>query len=87
MYYSLIENYISTMNKDDVNNFALKNDIHLSEKELDYLYNFIKNNYSTLLKNPNEFNIDNYNQYFEEDNFIKIKKVFQEYFSKYHKFL
>lgn len=85
--YKLIENYIINMTKEDINNFAIKNDIILNNIELDFIYKYIKNNYQYLLNDPDSFNIDSYEKYFQKDNFIKIKKVFIEYFSKYRKFL
>ena len=75
------------MTKDDVNNFALSKNINLSESELDYTYEFIKKNYATMLQNPKLFNIERYRGNFSEENFSKIKKVFQEYFKKYGSYL
>ena len=34
--YNIIERYISRLTKDDINNFALSKDIHLSDQELDF---------------------------------------------------
>ena len=45
----LISEYVNRMQKHDVNNFALKQGITLDNEELDIIYNYIKNNYKTLI--------------------------------------
>ena len=39
----LISEYVNRMQKQDVNNFALKQGITLDNEELDIIYNYIKN--------------------------------------------
>ena len=85
--FNLIEKYILKLTKDDINNFALKKNISLNEDELGFIYTFIKKNYKDILKNPSLFDINLYQNKFQGNNFNKIKKVYIEYFSKYHKFL
>lgn len=45
----LIEEYVNRMQKQDVNDFALKQGIILDKEELDIIYNYIKTNYKTIL--------------------------------------
>ena len=45
----LISEYVNRMQKQDVNNFAIKQGITLDNEELDIIYNNIKNNYKTLI--------------------------------------
>ncbi len=78
---NLIEGYINTISKDDINNFALKNNIKLTAKELDFTYNFIKNNYQEVLKNKENFDFDKYRSNFSEDSFKKIKILINKYSS------
>ena len=85
--FNMIDKYMQRITKEDVNNFAISKNIILDNDELDFTYYFIKKNYKDLLKNPNLFNIDQYQSKYHNDNFNKIKKVYIEYFSKYHKFL
>lgn len=85
--FNIIERYINKLTKEDVNNFAIKKNIVLSDDELDLIYTFVKKNYKTILKNPSIFNIDRFENKFHGDNFVKIKKVYNEYFSKYSKML
>ncbi len=85
--FNIIERFINNMTKDDVNNFAISKNIHLSESELDYTYDFIKKNYKSMLQNPKLFNIERYRNNYTEENFTKISKVYQEYFQKYASYL
>ena len=51
--FILIKNYVDKMTIEDVKNFAIKNNIFLSDKELDFTFSFIKRNYEALYANPN----------------------------------
>lgn len=85
--YNIIERYIKNLSKDQINNFALKNNVNLSGLELDFLYVFIKKNYKEVLANPELLNLERYKTKFSEENFIKIKKIFNEYLTKYRAYL
>lgn len=85
--FNMIDKYMQSITKDDVNNFAKSKNITLSESELNFTYTFVKKNYKEMLKNPNLFKIDRYKDHYQENNFEKIKKVYIEYFSKYQRFL
>lgn len=45
----LIEEYVNRMKKDDINNFALKQGIVLDNQELEIIYDYIKNNFKTII--------------------------------------
>lgn len=85
--YNLVEKYIKNMTIDDVNNFALKKGTNLSNDELSFTYNFIKNNYQNILKNPSLLDLERYKDKFSKENFEKIQKIFQEYSQKYSHYL
>lgn len=53
MYQILIKEYIKKMTINDINNFALKNNIHLAAGEDKIIYDFIKNNYEKVLGGAN----------------------------------
>ena len=80
--FNLIERYINRMTKEDINNFAISKDIHLSNEELDFTYDFVKKNYQSFLANPQR-----YKDHYTKENFSKITKVFSEYFQKYSNYL
>ena len=81
--YNLIERYIFIMTKDYIVNFASKKGINLSDAEVTFIYNFLKKNWRDYLKNPSIFDIDRYKDNFSLENFIKVKKVFEEYYQKF----
>lgn len=85
--YNLISRYMNKITIDDVNNFAIKKNIILSDAELEFIYVFIKKNWNQILSNPGSLDIDRYKKKFSEENFLKIKNIINEYYSKYHKFL
>ena len=60
----------------DVNNFALSKNIHLSNEELNFVYDFIQKNWEQVVKNPKLLNLDRYQDRFSKENFEKIKKLF-----------
>ena len=81
---TLIINYIKNISYEDINNFAIKNNIYLSNNELSFIYNYIKDNYLNIIDNPNNFNINNYKNKFSNDNYIKINNLINEYKTKYN---
>lgn len=87
MFNNIISNFVNKLSIADVNNFALKNNINLNSNELDFTYNFIKNNYKNILDNPNNFDLTQYKTKFSDENFVKIEKLFNEYLFKYSSYL
>ncbi len=85
--FVLIKRYIDKMSMDDLNNFALKNNVSLSQEELSFTYSYVKKNYETILRNYTLFDFDKYKEYYSEENYIKIKKLIKEYMIKYGKYL
>ena len=80
----IIERFINNLDKEKVNSFAISKGINLSDEELDFTYEFVKKNYKTILSNPSLLNMDLYKNRFTNDNFIKINKLIDEYYTKYH---
>ncbi len=85
--FNIIGAYINKLTKDDVNKFAISKGANLSNEELEFTYSFIKKNWKDVLKNPSIFDIERYSKYYSNDNFIKIKQVFNEYFQKFSSYL
>ena len=78
---------MAKLTKEEVNNFAISKNVNLSESELDFVYVFIKKNWEQVIRNPKLLNLDRYQTHFTPENFIKIKKLFNEYSAKYQSFL
>ncbi len=76
---NIIESYINNISKNDINTFAIKNNIKLNNNELDFIYNFIKTRYKEVLNNPNSFNLVKYKNNFSNENFIKINAIVNKY--------
>lgn len=85
--YNLIKAYMERMTVGDVNNFALSKNIHLSNEELNFVYDFIQKNWEQVVKNPKLLNLDRYQDRFSKENFEKIKKLFLEYSARYSSFI
>ena len=75
------------MTINDVNNFAISKGVNLNNEELQFTYEFIKKNYKTILGNPSLLNLDLYKNKFSPENFEKVKKILNEYYTKYQRFL
>lgn len=76
---NMVESYVNKISKDDINSFALKNNIKLNNNELDFIFNFIKNRYNEVLSNPQGFNFTKYKSNFSNENFIKINGIINRY--------
>lgn len=85
--FILIERYMNNLSKETVNNFALKNNIELSNEELDFTYDFVKKNWKTVLSNHGIFDLEKYKEKFSSENFPKVQKLLKESLFKYHDYL
>lgn len=85
--YILIERFIDKLKKEQINEFALKNNIILNESELDFSYNFILKNWRFILSNHGEFDLSKYKQQFTEENYFKIVELIKVLKNKYSNYL
>lgn len=84
---NMIKQYMDKLTKEQVMSFALMHNIVLNANELDFTYNFIKNNWEKIIKNYENFNLDIYKDKYTPENFDKIKILFKEYSEKFKPFL
>lgn len=75
----LIKNYINKLTIQDINTLAIKQDIHLTDIELNYLYNQIKNHYQEFLYGDSNYLMNDLKQNVSENNYQKIQKLFTHY--------
>lgn len=87
MHRLLIENYIKQIKKDDIYKFGIQNDISLSDDEVDILYHYLNNNWQELLYGNSRNVFSDMEKKFDRDKFLKMRRLFDEYFSKYQDFL
>lgn len=76
---NLICSYINKMQKEDIIKFAKKNNLVVSDAEIDFVYSFIKNHHQEVLKNPDSFDITLYKNQFSNDNYLFIKNLIDKY--------
>ena len=81
----LILEYIKLINKEDINKFANKNNINLSSKEINNIFNLLQD------KNILDYSDDEYleliNNNIESNNTKKVYKLLMEYKKKYQNYL
>lgn len=82
----LIKNYVDKLTIDKLKEFALKNDIYLSENEFEYLLDLIKNNFEDILVQENKY-LNLVKENVNHEAFIKIKELFLYYKNKYKGYL
>ena len=82
----LITKYISLLKIEDIKKFGIKNNIFLSDKELNYTYNIIKNKHKELIDNQEDIFIEA-KKYIDENKLIKIERLFYEYKKRYKNYL
>lgn len=87
MVYKLIENYIKSLEIDDVDKFAKENDITLNNDELKLIYETIKKDWYQII-------YGNYNNIFNDlrvklapNTYKKTEELFFYFKNKYQKFL
>lgn len=76
---NIVDIYMSNLKKEDIITFAQKKDIVLSNEELDFTYDFIKNHYKEIMKDKTKYNFNDYKDKFSPENFNKINKLIEEY--------
>ncbi len=77
--YNIVKSYVAVMKKDDIRSFASKNNLSATNEEIDFIYDFIKNNYEHILKNPSSFDINKYQDKFSKENFIFLTTLVNKY--------
>ena len=82
----LIKNYVDKLTVDKLKEFALKNDIYLSENEFEYLLDLIKNNFDDILVQENKY-LDLVKENVNPEAFVKIKELFLYYKNRYKGYL
>ena len=83
----LLKNYINNLKKEDINAFAVNNNITLSNEELNIVYDTIKNDYDNLLNGNHDKVFEKLKNKVSTDNYDKIINLFFEYKKKYAQFL
>lgn len=84
MKEKIIKSYVKQLTKDDIIKFAKKNDIILTNDELNLIYQAIKNDYDNILANP-ELALKNAKDKLNSNTYNKIYELYTIYYPKlYH---
>lgn len=55
MYESIIKNYVNKLTKDHIRNFCIKENVTISNEEVDTIYYYIKNNWKDIMYDPDPY--------------------------------
>ena len=83
----LIKNYINKLTKQDINSLAIQHNVNLTDQELNYLYNQIKNHYNYLLYGDTEYLFNDLKKNVTDNNYFKIKELYTTYKNKFQSLL
>ena len=81
----LILEYIKLINKEDINKFANKNNINLSSKEINNIFNLLQD--KNILDYSDDAYLELINNNIESNNTKKVYKLRMEYKKKYQNYL
>ena len=79
MKIELIKNYINKLTKEDILNYLNKENITVSNDEIDLLYNSIKNDFDYVLNN-------NFYEYLEQYKFKLNTNLYNKIIEKYNEY-
>lgn len=82
----LIRNYIDLLDINKLNEFGIKNDIHLNNEELEFLLKIIKENYEDILVNDFKY-LELLKNNINQNDFEKIQNLFKFYKERYKGYL
>lgn len=83
---SLIKNYIDLLNIEKLKTFSLKYNINLTNSELEYILNLLKNNYDDIINNDEKY-LENIKNNINPLEFNKLKALYTHYKIKYKGYL
>ena len=86
MYELIVENYVKNLTINDVYLFATSNNIILNDKEFDYVFKTIKNNYKFFLGSDYMLIFNEAKNFLRKENYDKILKLYLSYREKYQDF-
>lgn len=87
MHKFLISKYINKLSKEDINTFALHNDIFLNNIELDIVYKHVKNNWKNFLYDSPTPIFNDLKKYLSSTNYKKSIKLYHKYYDIYKDYL
>lgn len=83
---SLIKNYINLLTIEKLEEFGIKNDIHLSNDELKFLLNLVKEHYEDIMKDDSKY-LEELEKNINPNEFVKVKELYLYYKNRYKGYL
>jgi hypothetical protein len=83
----LIKNYISKITKEDINKFAKKHNIELTNEELKLVEQYIKNDWKTIIYGNPKPILDSLKEKLNQETYQKIENLYIEFKDKYKHYL
>lgn len=84
---NMIKNYIDKLSINDINRFAINNNINLNNDELNIIYKYIKNDWKTIIYGNYSYILNDLKNKINSSNYNKIEQLFYKYKSKYQNLL
>lgn len=83
----LIKNYVSKLSLSEIDSFSKKQGLSLSQDELNLIYDYIKNDWHTIIYgNPRPI-LDSLKDKLDDFSYNKIEKLYVEFKEKYKNYL
>ena len=79
----LISEYVNRMTLEDVNNFALKNGINLKDNEIKLIYDYIKNNWHTIVFGNPRGILDDLKEKLDSTSYQKVESLYIYFKNRY----
>ena len=75
----IIINYIKRLTKQDITNFCIKQNINLTEKEIDIIYYYIKNKYKDFFNGKEQILLSELKSQVSKSTYNKILEYYELY--------
>lgn len=86
MMYKIIKSKIERLTLNDMKLFCNSKNITCDDKELIFIFNYIKKNYETILNNPKQALIE-VKPYLSDSSFNELENLYLEYHNLYPNYL
>ena len=84
---NVIKKYIDKLTINDINRFAVSNNIYLNSNELDIIYKYIKNNWKAIIYSNYNSVLNDLKSKIDINKYNKIEQLFHKFKSKYQNLL
>ena len=79
----LLEQYINRLKKEDINIFALKEGVTLEDYELDIIYNYVKEDYKTVIYGNARSILDKIKNEVKPFTYSKIENLYERFKNRF----